>query len=114
MPYMMSVPRGKRLRGRVHERVSIDVTETCCEFLVIHKAINSDPEWPEWTITHIKTGWAVIRHLPSQDAARKVAGAISQIFTWSQRHAPGLINQHKWLEPKVRAWFDAWVKAVQS
>lgn len=101
-PIEWSVPIGaKPQHGPHHQKREVVAFETCCEYLRIHPSVN-DPTC--WNVTHTLTGYAAARHLPSMKAARFVAGALSNLFQWSKRHAPYYKRRLAELPAPVREW----------
>lgn len=104
----MTVPIGRRAQGKHYQQSVVLAKPTSSRYLVIHRATDTDPEWPDWTITHTITGYAFIRHLPSATIARLVAAVLARQLPVSNHHVGRINDAEREMEPTVRAWLLDW------
>lgn len=104
---------GKRYKnGRVHitERLVVNSRETRCAYLAVHETCDAGP--PGFIITHMPTGYYIMRGLPDERTAQYCAGALTEIFDWG-RSVEGRPNETLWVDlsklpPRLRAWIKLW------
>lgn len=111
--FTLTVRLGQRFpNGKVDVTDAMEVApaiETCCPFLAIHAGTNARLERDLWTITHVPTGYSMIRGLPTAEVARQVAGALSQLFPWQlEDSGRSVYNRMKRLPPNVQDWVKNW------
>lgn len=106
--FPMQIPIGTRDSDGHHKMVDVDAWPTCSKYLVVHLTAGADPEWPDWTITHIPTKRCVIRSLPRKETACMVAGALSRILTWSEDNITAIVTESRDLPVEVQKWFRDW------
>lgn len=115
-PY--TVAYGQRF---VNGKVTIDrhvdcmAVETVCPYLVVHQGESRGrngnmPSVIEYVITHVPTGYYMMRGLPSESVAVLCAGVLSQIFPWRLEDSGYSVRERiNKLPDNLQRWVRNWV-----
>lgn len=93
-----------KVKCRDRKQRTVIAFETCSEYLVVHESMEIDG----WTVTHTITGYSMAQGLPSYEAARYAAGAMSQVFHLYEDRAAYFEQRLYELPPSLWSWFLMW------